>query len=55
MRTLITGSVRLGGLVQAPGVPTEDTDGGSAHGGRMAKYLDPEEVGAGWRTSDRRS
>ncbi len=31
--------------LQAPGAPTEDNDGGFAHGGWMVKYFDPEVIG----------
>ncbi len=41
-KTLITEFISLDGVVQAPGAPTEDTDGGFAHGGWMVKYFDPE-------------
>ncbi|CDM65884.1 dihydrofolate reductase family protein [Pyrinomonas methylaliphatogenes] len=45
MKTLITEFISLDGVVQAPGAPTEDTDGGFAHGGWMVKYFDPEIIG----------
>lgn len=45
MKTLITEFISLDGIVQAPGAPSEDTDGGFAHGGWMAKYFDPEVMG----------
>ncbi len=45
MKTLITEFISLDGVVQAPGAPTEDTDGGFAHGGWMVKYFDPEVIG----------
>lgn len=45
MKTLITEFISLDGVVQAPGAPSEDTDGGFAHGGWMAKYFDPEVIG----------
>ncbi len=45
MRTPITEFISLDGVVQAPGAPTEDTDGGFAHGGWMARYFDPEVIG----------
>jgi dihydrofolate reductase len=36
----------LDGVVQAPGGPEEDTDGGFAHGGWSGKYFDVETMGA---------
>ncbi|GIV82455.1 MAG: deaminase reductase [Anaerolineae bacterium] len=45
MKTLITEFISLDGVVQAPGAPTEDTDGGFAHGGWMVPYFDPEIIG----------
>ncbi|MCS6772332.1 MAG: dihydrofolate reductase family protein [Kiritimatiellae bacterium] len=45
MKTLITEFISLDGVIQAPGAPSEDADGGFAHGGWMAKYFDPEIVG----------
>jgi dihydrofolate reductase len=45
MKTLITEFISLDGVVQAPGAPTEDTDGGFAHGGWSRKYFDPVVMG----------
>jgi dihydrofolate reductase len=43
-------------VVQAPGGPEEDTDGGFAHGGWSMRYFDPEVMGAavseGMKTAD---
>jgi dihydrofolate reductase len=48
MKTLITEFISLDGVVQAPGGPREDTDGGFAHGGWSMKYFDPEVMGAAY-------
>ena len=45
MKTLITEFISLDGVVQAPGGPSEDTDGGFAHGGWSIKYFDPKVMG----------
>lgn len=45
MKTLVTEFISLDGVVQAPGGPSEDTDGGFAHGGWSMKYFDPEVMG----------
>ena len=45
MKTIITEFISLDGVVQAPGAPTEDTDGGFAHGGWFMEYFDPEVIG----------
>jgi dihydrofolate reductase len=45
MKTLITEFISLDGVVQAPGGPSEDTDGGFAHGGWSMKYFDPTVMG----------
>src|SRR5687768_10699703 len=48
MRTLITEFISLDGVVQAPGGPKEDTDGGFRHGGWSMKYFDPEVMGGSY-------
>ncbi|MEV5436058.1 dihydrofolate reductase family protein [Streptomyces sp. NPDC052682] len=45
MRIVITEFISLDGVVQAPGGPQEDTDGGFAHGGWSHPFFDPEVVG----------
>ena len=45
MRIVITEFISLDGVVQAPGGPDEDTDGGFAHGGWSHPFFDPEVVG----------
>jgi dihydrofolate reductase len=45
MRIVITEFISLDGVVQAPGGPDEDTDGGFAHGGWTHPFFDPEVVG----------
>ncbi|GAA1560539.1 dihydrofolate reductase family protein [Actinomadura kijaniata] len=45
MRIVICGFISLDGVVQAPGGPDEDRDGGFAHGGWTQPYFDPEVVG----------
>ncbi|MEU3513390.1 dihydrofolate reductase family protein [Streptomyces longwoodensis] len=45
MRIVISSFISLDGVVQAPGGPEEDTDGGFAHGGWTHAYFDPEVVG----------
>ncbi|UQA97295.1 dihydrofolate reductase family protein [Streptomyces halobius] len=45
MRIVISEFMSLDGVVQAPGGPKEDTDGGFAHGGWSHPFFDPEVVG----------
>ena len=56
MKTLITEFISLDGVVQAPGGPKEDTDGGFKHGGWSGKFFDPEVMGGTYdelaKTSD---
>ncbi len=40
-RLLVLEHISLDGVIQAPGGPEEDTDGGFAHGGWIAAYSDP--------------
>jgi dihydrofolate reductase len=45
MRTLVVAAfVSMDGVVQAPGGPDEDRDGGFAHGGWAAPYIDDEVI-----------
>ena len=46
MKTLVTEFISLDGVVQAPGGPTEDTDGDFSHGGWSMKYFDPAVMGS---------
>ncbi|MFD7257073.1 dihydrofolate reductase family protein [Streptomyces sp. NPDC059874] len=53
MRIAIGEFISLDGVVQAPGHPDEDTDGGFAHGGWTHPFFDPEVMGgalAEWQT-----
>ena len=45
MRLVISEFMSLDGVVQAPGGPDEDTDGGFAHGGWSMPFFDPEAMG----------
>lgn len=45
MRIVIIEFMSLDGVVQAPGGPDEDTDGGFAHGGWSHPFFDPEVLG----------
>ncbi|QNI07155.1 dihydrofolate reductase [Mycobacterium kubicae] len=46
MRIVLSDFMSLDGVVQAPGGPDEDTDGGFAHGGWSMPYFDVETMGA---------
>src|SRR5579862_8453532 len=45
MRIVISEFISLDGVVQAPGGPEEDTDGGFAHGGWSMRFFDPVVMG----------
>ena len=46
MRIVIAEFISLDGVVQAPGGPEEDTDGGFAHGGWSHRFFDAEVMGS---------
>lgn len=46
MRIVLSDFMSLDGVVQAPGGPEEDTDGGFDHGGWSMPFFDPETMGA---------
>jgi len=46
MQIILSDFMSLDGVVQAPGGPQEDTDGGFAHGGWSMPYFDPEAMGS---------
>lgn len=46
MQIVISDFMSLDGVVQAPGGPEEDTDGGFRHGGWSHPYMDPQTMGA---------
>lgn len=48
MRVVICEFMSLDGVVQAPGGPDEDTEGGFTHGGWTHPFFDPEVVGGAW-------
>ena len=56
MRVVVNEFMSLDGVVQAPGGPKEDLDGGFAHGGWSMPYFDPEVMGTaiadGMRTAE---
>ncbi|MFL5844245.1 MAG: dihydrofolate reductase family protein [Solirubrobacteraceae bacterium] len=45
MNIIVIDFMTLDGVVQAPGGPEEDTDGGFAHGGWSHPFFDPEVMG----------
>jgi len=45
VRIVVSEFISLDGVVQAPGGPQEDTDGGFAHGGWSHPFFDPKVVG----------
>ena len=45
MQIVVSDFISLDGIIQAPGHPQEDTDGGFAHGGWSMPYFDPEAMG----------
>ena len=45
MHIILSDFITLDGVVQAPGGPEEDTDGGFAHGGWSMPYFDPAAMG----------
>jgi dihydrofolate reductase len=45
MRVVVSEFMSLDGVVQAPGGPEEDTDGGFGHGGWSAPYFDVDVMG----------
>jgi len=45
MQIVISEFMSLDGVVQAPGGPEEDTDGGFAHGGWSNPFFDPQTMG----------
>lgn len=49
MRIVISEFMSLDGIVQAPGGPEEDTDGGFAHGGWSHPFFDLEVVGGAFQ------
>lgn len=46
MKIVVSEFMSLDGVIQAPGGPEEDLDGGFAHGGWSIPFFDPEVMGA---------
>jgi dihydrofolate reductase len=46
MQIILSDFISLDGVVQAPGGPDEDTDGGFQHGGWSHPHFDPDTMGA---------
>ncbi|MFK0229300.1 dihydrofolate reductase family protein [Streptomyces sp. NPDC090303] len=55
MRIVISEFISIDGVVQAPGGPEEDTDGGFAHGGWTHPFFDPEVVGGAFAEAAERA
>lgn len=55
MQTLIAEFISLDGVVQAPGGPKEDTDGGFRHGGWSMKFFDPDVMGGTYEELSKQS
>ncbi|NLU69402.1 dihydrofolate reductase family protein [Streptomyces sp. HNM0574] len=55
MRIVVSEFISLDGVVQAPGGPDEDTDGGFAHGGWTHPFFDPEVVGGAFDEAMRKA
>lgn len=53
MSLIASDFISLDGVVQAPGGPEEDTDGGFAHGGWSHPYFDVEAMGAAFDATTR--
>ena len=55
MRLTLTMFTTLDGVVQGPGAPEEDRDGGFEHGGWLVPYFDDDmgaAIGGGFREAD---
>jgi dihydrofolate reductase len=46
VQIILSDFMSLDGVVQAPGGPEEDTDGGFTHGGWSMRFFDPETMGS---------